>query len=138
MLALIAIFTISLLTLSIFLGYKVKHLRAGKLNVPEVVVHPIHGIKAELYDIERRALKGIKYGVRYAIFTTGKIWIVAMHTSNRYLRSKFPKLFEMKMPQNSFVKRIALFFAKTMAEYRVRMRRFKHRLVEEDKKVEEE
>jgi hypothetical protein len=138
MLALIAIFTISLLTLAIFLGYKVKHLRAGKLNVPDVIVHPIHGIKAELYDMERRVLKGMKYGVRYAIFTSGKIWIVALHTSNRYLRNKFPKLFEVKISQNSIIKRIALFFAKTMAEYRVRMRRFKHRLVEEDKKIEEE
>lgn len=138
MLALIAIFTISLLTLAIFLGYKARHLRAGRLEVPEVIIHPIHGIKAELYDVERRAVKAIKYGVRYAIFTSGKIWIVAIHTSNRYLRNKFPKLFEVKISQNSLIKRIALFFGKTMAEYRVRMRRFKHRLVEEDKKVEEE
>ncbi len=137
MFALIIIFAISFLALAFFLGYKVKMLRTGRLNMPEVIIHPIHHIKAELYDMERHFVRAMKESVRYMIFTTGKLWIVTAHSTRRYLKSKFPKLFKLKFRENGKGKQITLFFSRTMAEYRVRMKRFKHRLIEEDKKDEE-
>lgn len=132
MIALIILFVISLLSLSVMILYKYWRLRMSE--------SPVHG--ADLPHLDRHPLTAkdvlvwrdkawdqTKKHTHTAILNTIKTGIVVTHVVQKKLRTKFPKIFKERpevdtKPNSSFLK--------TVADYKTKIKRFKKKIKEQD------
>ncbi len=126
------LFCISLIGLSSMISYRAWELRTGKIDLANIESLPaIPHLKLNIKQIKKATPVVTKYIIHSILLFFAKNYLQLKKFINRVLSERFPRLFANN-ELNGRTAKPTSFFLRTMAEYKVKLRKMKERMADED------